>query len=192
MNKFHDSLQKYLDIYAGQETYFSNDTRSLEFYKEYPLNKNRQDIIQKISVIADADLHKFNAQDDLADHILKLNIDPRLAKGDLSVVEDIAKLTLNGVGKNLLHAASEYCNLHRPDVFPIYSEQHFPFYKQYIKEHKLGINPEDLNQYQVFAKALNDIIDRYHIRGKLNYLQMRKFAWIYAAKVLAEAHPSKD
>ena len=187
MNTFQQSLKKYINIYIGQETYFASDMRNLEFYKKYPSNSDREAVHQKLSVMDDADFTKLQIQDAMTEHILKLNVDPRLAKGDLSVVDEIAHITISGNTFYLLHFASAYCNLHRPDVFPIYSDQHVEFYKRYIIENKLALNPDALNQYGVFTKALDDLITRLGIKGKLNYLQIRKFAWVYAEKVLEEA-----
>jgi hypothetical protein len=39
----------------------------------------------------------------------------------------------------------------------------------------------------VFSKALSDLIDRLKIKGKMDYLRMRKFAWLYAEIVVNEA-----
>jgi hypothetical protein len=82
-----------------------------------------------------------------------------------------------------------YRNLHKPDVFPVFADQFQNFYKRYIKEYKLDINPEELNHYDAFTKAQDDLVTRYGVKGKMNYLQMRKFAWIYMEKVLQEADP---
>lgn len=189
MTKFQESLKKYLDLYADQEMYFTNDIRNLEFFKANPLNTKLEDIQQKLSLMNDSDFIKLGASEMMAKHILDLKIDPRIAKNDLLVVPDIARITINGKEENLLHFASVYCNLHKPDVFPIFADQFQNFYKRYIKEYKLDINPEGLNRYDVFTKAQDDLITRYGVKGKMNYLQMRKFAWIYMEKVLQEADP---
>lgn len=191
MTPFQESLKKYLEIFLSQETYFVNDTRNLEFFKKNSKNTTLEEISLKLSVMDDADFVRLGANEVVAKHILSLNIDPRLAKGDLTVVEDIAHVTVNGQEQHLLHFASSYCNLHRPDVFPIYSDQHIEFYKRYFKEHSLPLNPAEFNRYPVFTQALNDLVTRYGLKNKLNYLQMRKFGWLYAEKVLQEASPFK-
>jgi hypothetical protein len=189
MTKFQELLKKYLDLYGNQEPYFTNDTRNLEFFKTYPANTKLEDITQKLSVMNDTEVNQLVAQEVIAKHILELRIDPGLTKNDFSVVSDIARITLNGKEENLLHFASVYCNLHKPDIFPIYSDQFLDFYKRYIKEYKLDINPTELNRYDVFTKAQADLINRYGISRKMNFLQMRKFAWVYMEKILQEADP---
>ena len=188
MNRFDEVLNKYLDIFAGQEMCFINDTRNLELFAQNPGNNNIDDVRTKISALKDdAEIKQLSGIDDMANHILNLNIDDRLKKGDLTVVEDIANITVNEKPYHFLHFASSYCNLHRPDVFPIYSEQHLDFYKQYIKNNHLALDPNKLNTYAVFSAALDDLLTRTGVKGKMNYLHIRKFGWLYADHILQES-----
>lgn len=187
MSKFDETLKKYLDTFHNQETYFTEDTRNLELYAANPANAREEDIRVKLSALTDADFVKLGAIEEMTKHILKLNIDAKLKAGDLSVVEDIANVTLNGKKQYLLRAASQYCNLHRPDVFPIYSDEHIDFYKNYIKEYNLKLTENDLMTYKGFSAALNDLVSRLGLKGKMNYLQIRKFGWLYAKKVVDES-----
>ncbi len=187
MSPFQTILKKYLDTFADQERYFVNDMRNLEFFKENPVNSSAEDIIMKLSALHDPDLTSNNITQEMIDHILQLKIDPRLQKGDLTIVEDIAQLHAKGKSFNLLHFASVYCNFHRPDVYPIYSEQFHDFYKQYIKENNLPLDPENISSYDTFSKALNDLSERLKLKGKLDYLHLRKFAWLYAELIIQES-----
>lgn len=188
MSTFQAALKKYVDIFLGQEMYFLNDTRNLELFEKHPTNSNPEDVRMKVSSISDdPGLQHLPNPDDVINHIVKLNIDARLKKGDLSVVEEIAHVTVMGKPQYLLHFASVYCNYHRPGVFPIYSDQHLDFYKRYIREHNLPLDPEKLNTYETFTKALNDFVDRLGLTGKMNYLQLRKFGWLYADTVATES-----
>lgn len=188
MTKFDTSLRKYLDIFTSQEMYFVNDLKNLEVFAKYPNNVNADDIVVKLSAMNDMDIIKNTLMDDMIAHILDLKIDDRIKKGDLSVVEDIANIEAKGKTFHLLHFASVYCNFHRPDVFPIYSEQHIDFYKKYIKENNLSLDPEKINTYEVFSKALDDLVKRLSLTGKMNYLHLRKFGWVYAESVVKEAN----
>ncbi len=188
MSTFQTALKKYVDIFLGQEMYFLNDTRNLELFEKHPTNSNPEDVRMKVSSISDdPGLQHLPNPDDVINHIVKLNIDARLKKGDLSVVEEIAHVTVMGKPQYLLHFASVYCNYHRPGVFPIYSDQHLGFYKRYIREYKLPLDPEKVNTYETFTKALDDLVQRLGLTGKMNYLQLRKFAWLYAESVVNES-----
>ena len=189
MAEFKTVLKKYLNTFEGEETYFADDTKNLALFKANPTNNKAEDIRLKVSVI-NSDLRSNNVTEEMIAHILKLNIDNRLQNGDLTLVEDIANIEDKGQQHNLLHFASVYCNLHDPDTFPVYSEQHFSFYRKYIEEYKLPLDIEKLNTYPVFCAALNDLINRLGLKGKMNYLQIRKFGWLYAENVLRESAPA--
>lgn len=188
MNKFDIALKKYLDIFAGQEMFFINDERNLELFAANPLNNTTEDIQTKISALKDdPEIKQLSGLDDLVSHILNLKIDDRLQRGDLTLVEDIAHITINGKPQHFLHFASVYCNLHRPDVYPIYSEQHFDFYRQYMKIHHLSLDPDKLNTYAVFSEVLDDLLTRKGVKGKMNYLHIRKFGWLYMDHIMKES-----
>jgi len=188
MTTFETALKKYLALFADQEMVFINDARNLELFKKNSLNTNLDEIRTKISALNDdPDIKQLSGLDDMANHIMKLNVDDRIKQSDLSVVEDIANITVNGKAYHFLHFASLYCNLHRPDIFPIYSEQHFPFYREYIKRNNLKLDPDKLNTYAVFSAALDDLLTRTGVKGKMNYLHIRKFGWLYIDHVMKEA-----
>jgi hypothetical protein len=188
MSKYDAALKKYIAIFESQEMYFVNDIRNLELFEKNPSNKTEEDIRIKVSAINDdMEIRQLPDINDMIDHILKLNIDDRLKRGDLSLVEDIASITANGKSFHFLHFASVYCNFHRPDVYPIYSEQHFDFYRQYIKVNNLKLDPDKLNTYAVFSAALEDLIIRIGVKGKMNYLHLRKFGWLYIDHVVKES-----
>jgi hypothetical protein len=189
MATFETVLKKYLDTFKDQEMYFVDDIRNLELFKDNAANTTAESIRMKVSTV-NSELRANNITEEMIAHILKLNIDSRLKKGDLTLVEDIAKLQSKGREYNMLHFASVYCNLHDPETFPIYSDQHFAFYRNYIKAFKLPIDPGNLATYPVFCSVLNDLIKRLGLKGKMNYLHIRKFGWLYAENVLNESGAS--
>jgi hypothetical protein len=167
---------------------FINDTRNLELFAKNPLNTHADEVKTKLSALKDdPELKQISSLDDMVNHIINLKIDDRLQRGDLSLVDDIANITISGKPYHFLHFASAYCNLHRPDVYPIYSEQHFNFYKEYIKVNNLKLDPDKLNTYPVFAAALDDLLTRTGVKGNMNYLHIRKFGWLYIDHVMKEA-----
>lgn len=186
MTKFETALKKYLDIFASQEMYFVNDLKNLELFEKTPGNKDAVDVRTKVSAVNDRDVGNLGIIENVVGHIHNLNIDERLSKNDIAVVEDISKVKVGNQEHHLLHFASVYCNYHKPDVYPIYSEQYLDFYRKYITENKLPLDPGKINTYDVFTKALNDLVGRLGLTGKMNYLHLRKFAWLYAEHVVKE------
>jgi hypothetical protein len=186
MNNFDTILKKYLEIFADQEMYFVNDTKTLENFRLNPENTEADIIRMKVGLVNDRDMKLAINPEDMVRHIMRLNFDSRINSEDLALVNDIANIR-GETESVLLHFASAYCNFHRPDVFPIYSAQFLEFYREYIKHYQLPLDSAKLDTYSVFCAALTDLINRLELPDKMNYLQLRKFAWLYAEKVLEEA-----
>jgi len=187
MSDLNTVLKKYFELFKGQEGYFKADITNLDFFKKNPRNETREDIRLKVSAINEKSLNDLAGAEEMVEHIYGLKIDSRLAANDISLVEDIANLKIRGTREHMLHFASQYCNYHKPDVYPIYSEQHFKLYERYIAEHKLNIKMDDLKKYEVFKTVLDDVLNRHAMKEKLNYIEVRKFGWLYFDKVLQES-----
>ena len=56
----------------------------------------------------------------MAKHIIDMQIDERLQSGDLTLVNELALITLKKKQKNFYSFASKYCSHHNPTAFPIY------------------------------------------------------------------------
>ncbi len=181
--KLEEKIKSYVSKLKGQEGYFIDDIKTIDYFALNPSNTKLEDIKLKIGMVSDRDLDQAGASESMAKHILDLKIDPRLKANDLDVVEDIAGVEVNGKKMNLLRFASLYCNFHNPDVYPIYSDQHLDMYRNYIAEHKLSVKPEDLVHYKVFKSVLDDVMNRFKVRHQLNYQQVRKLGWLYIDKI---------
>ena len=88
------------------------------FQKQVPGNNQRHDILFKVAALCGLyeDLH-VNAER-MTDHILAIkNFDIRLAKGVMSLVDDIAKYSDKSYFA--VYFAQMYCGYHRPDLYPM-------------------------------------------------------------------------
>src|SRR5688572_30479254 len=143
MNDFDTILKKYLEIFADQEMYFVNDTKTLENFRLNPANTEAEVIRMKVGLVNDRDMKLAINPEDMVRHIMKLNIDSRINSEDLTLVDDIAGID-GEPEPALLHFASAYCNFHKPDVFPIYSVQYLEFYREYITRYQLPLDSAKL------------------------------------------------
>ena len=96
-----NEVEKYLLKWRQLEKYY-NQERALNklFFDLCPKNDDIEDILLKCSTLNafyTTNIFDINA---VANHILSLEIDERLEKGDLSLVEDIAKVKV-GNPKNI-------------------------------------------------------------------------------------------
>ena len=186
MSLFGEKLHEYVDKFKHEEGYFVRDLENIRFFSEYPDNTKMDSVMLKLSAINHHDIEKLSVIRPMADHIVSLNIDPKIQLHDLSVVEDIARLSFHGKTFYLLNFASIYCNYHKPGVFPIFSEQHMDFYRGYNIEHHLN-DDVDTFGYVAFKNTLDDMLTRYHLKDQLNYFEARKLGWLYLDKIIAES-----
>lgn len=186
-----EELKSQFDILKVEEQYFIKDQKNMDYFALNPTNTDRQEILTKISAINSRELNDISGAQDMADHILKLNIDNRLQKNDLSVVEEIANISIHGKKHRLMNFASVYCNYHKPEVYPIYSDQHTDFMKEYIKELKLDIDINKLDDYLVRKALIDDIVLRFFSDKDVNYFQARKFGWLYLDKFIEQARAKR-
>lgn len=104
------------------ENYFLQE-RSLKklFTITYPENKDIDNVLIKVCSLNDFYSTNIYSPFTVAKHIISLNIDDKLIKEDLSVVNEIALIKMNGNKLiNFYSFATKYCSHHKPDVFPIY------------------------------------------------------------------------
>ena len=103
-----EQMKEAFNTLKGEEMYFISDQRHFKYFAEYPLNNDKEVVRSKISVINNKELNDVNGAEYMIDHILSLNIDERLNRNDLGVVEDIANITINGIKYRLMNFASIY------------------------------------------------------------------------------------
>jgi len=105
-----------LENYALQESALNK-----LFYQTYPDNKDIDDVLVKVSVLNDFYSTNIFSPFKVAKHIIDLDIDERLAAGDVALVNEIARVDMdNGTVKNFYSFATKYCSHHKPLDYPIY------------------------------------------------------------------------
>lgn len=116
-----EEVEKYLILWNSLPDYVAQE-RALEklFFGDFKYNDNLENILIKYSVLNDFYRTNIFKIYSVATHILSLNIDERLANGDPTLVDDIAKVTISGKNKYFYSFASKYCSHHNPNAYPIY------------------------------------------------------------------------
>ena len=145
-------VEKYLNKWDSLENYVLQES-SLDklFFKTYPKNDDINDILIKCSSLNDFYSTNIFSIFSVAKHILKLNIDKRLKEGDATLVNDIAKVKINGKDKNFYSFATKYCSHHFPTIYPIYDyyvEKVLLYFRD--KDHFLYFKKSDLKKYDLF------------------------------------------
>lgn len=114
-------VESYLRSWDDLENYhLQEDALDKLFFSLCPENRGISDILLKVAALNDFYSTNIFSVYPVAKHIQSLDIDSRLRSGDVSVVKDIQKVTINNVEKNFYSFATKYCSHHKPLDFPIY------------------------------------------------------------------------
>ena len=161
-----------LEDYTAQE-----DAIDRLFHGEFAKNDNLQNILIKCSVLNDFYSTNIFKIYPVAKHILSLNIDDRLKKGDPSLVDDIAKVSINNKDKYFYSFASKYCSHHNQLDFPIYDSYVHKVLKYYRNVDRFFIFDEnDLKVYSKFKDILIQFRSFYKL-DKYNLKELDKYLW---------------
>ena len=113
----------------------------------------------------------------VAKHILSLDIDTRLKEGDVSVVADIQKVTINGIERNFYSFATKYCSHHKPLQYPIYDNYVNKILCYFHQQDRFTeFKAEDLKDYVKFKRTLLDFQNYYGLE-KFNLKEIDKYIW---------------
>ena len=160
---------------------YSNQEKALDklFMDICRRNDNIEDILIKCSSLND--FYSTNIFDihTVAQHILSLHIDERLKDGDLSLVNDIAHVEVNGKDHFFYSFATKYCSHHQPEQYAIYdnyvekvllsmnSRKHKPF---------ANFKREDLKDYETYMSVIKAFQERFGLMG-YNIKQLDQYLW---------------
>ena len=170
-------VERYLAKWDSLENYvLQENALDKLFFKIYPNNTEIDDILIKASSLNDVYSTNIFSIFSVAKLIHKLNIDERLKNNDVTLVNDIANVEINGKKKNFYSFATKYCSHHNPIEFPIYDsyvEKVLIYFNKKDKFHKF--KKEDLKNYSKFKEALISFkkfygIDEYNLKDVDRYI----------------------
>ena len=115
------------------------------------------DILLKVSTLNDFYSTNIFFVYPVAKHILSLGIDARLKAGDVTLVNDIKQITINGTQRNFYSFASKYYSHHNPLDYPIY-DSYVDAVLRYFRNRDAfsSFADGDLKDYVHFKSALID------------------------------------
>ncbi|MEQ8191787.1 MAG: hypothetical protein ABRQ39_27730 [Candidatus Eremiobacterota bacterium] len=117
-----DEVAKYLLSWDKLENYALQESALNKLFSQiYPQNKDIDDVLIKVSALNDFYSTNIFYSFNVAKHIVALNIDDRLIAGDVTLVNDIARVKMDNGSERILYSfASKYCSHHKPLDYPIY------------------------------------------------------------------------
>ena len=127
----------------------------------------------------------------MAKQILSLGIDARLKAGDVTLVNDIKQITINGTERNFYSFASKYCSHHNPLDYPIY-DSYVDVVLRYFRNRDrfTSFVDGDLKDYVHFQGALIDFRVFYGLE-EYNLKQLDKYVWLLGKEYFPKNYGKK-
>lgn len=172
-----EEVERYLRSWEALEDYAVQEAALDDLFRQHcPENKSLSDILLKTAALNTFYSTNIFSVTPVARHILALDIDPRLAAGDLSLVDDLQRVELGGKEKRFYSFASKYCSHHAPEVFPIYDsyvEKMLCHFRD--RDGFFAFRDHELKDYAFFRGVLARFqavygLERYSIRDVDKYL----------------------
>ena len=157
-----------------------------ELCKIFPGNKDYKGVLLKSIVINKLYSTQIIAIKNVARHIFDLDIDARLNQGDVQVVDQIAKLTINGKGRRNYAFATKYCSFHNPSSYPIYDSFVDKVLRAYQRQDRFSPQPlGNLKDYRRFKEVLQEFVNFYGL-GKPSARELDYFLYGFGNEKFAK------
>lgn len=149
-------VEHYLNVWKKLDNYQLQENALDKLFLELcPMNTDISDILLKVSTLNDFYSTNIFSVYSVAKHILSLSIDERLKTGDVRLVEDIKRISINGKERNFYSFASKYCSHHNPSAYPIYDSYVDKVLRYYRKRDGfLTFGDDNLKNYVQFKDIL--------------------------------------
>lgn len=173
-----EQVEYYLKKWNHLENYQLQEAALDKLFLELcPENKCIEDILLKASVLNDFYSTNIFSIYPVAKHILELEIDGRLHKGDPSLVMDIQQVEISGKVKHFYFFATKYCSHHNSLDFPIFDYYVEKVLKHFQKEDRfMKTNGVELTDYRNFKNILTEF-QRYYGLEQFTLKDIDKYLW---------------
>lgn len=165
-----DSLKNYTQQESSLRTLFS---------VTYPKNTNLDHVLIKVAALNDFYSTHVTFRSQFAEHIIRLNIDDRLHHGEISLVNELAKITWeNGKNQTLISFASKYCNHHFPNKYVIYDyfvERVLTHFRD--QDHFYEFRNGSLKDYRTLHKTIQIFIEIYQLT-EFGLKDIDRYLWL--------------
>lgn len=167
----------FINYWNELPSYSDQEKALIKLFKEFSKNDNIENILIKCSSLND--FYSTNIFDihTVAQHILSLNIDKRLMDGDYSLVDDIARVKVNGKDHFFYSFATKYCSHHQPELYAIYDkyvEKVLLTMKE--RERFAEFNRDDLKDYGKYMDVIEAFQQTFGLT-QYNIKQLDQYLW---------------
>lgn len=173
-----EEVNEYIQKWDGLEDYV-NQENALDklFMVLCKDNLSIENILIKCSALNDfysTNIYKIH---NVAQHYFYQNIDSRLEIGDLSLVSDLAHITINEKPFYFYSFASKYCSHHRPEIFPIYDSYVHKLLMYFRnRDNFYKFKAQDLKDYASYTDIILNLRSYYGLES-YTIKEIDKYLW---------------
>ena len=171
-------VEKYLKSWKNLKNYkLQEDALDKLFFELLPSNEEISDILLKVATLNDFYSTNIFSVYPVAEHILSLKIDERLRQGDVTLVNEIQNVTINGVTRKFYSFSTKYCSHHNPKEYPINDSYVEKVLKYFRKTDKFSnFKNADLKDYQKFKNIIIAFREYYGLE-EFNLKEIDQYLW---------------
>ena len=171
-------VEKYLKSWNNLKNYkLQEDALDKLFFELLPRNEEISDILLKVATLNDFYSTNIFSVYPVAEHILSLKIDERLRQGDVTLVNEIQNVAINGVTRKFYSFSTKYCSHHNPKEDPIYDSYVEKVLKYFRKTDKFSkFKNADLKDYQKFKNIIIAFREYYDLE-EFNLKEIDQYLW---------------
>lgn len=174
-----EELERYIENWKGKVDYQNQEAALDKLFGLCPKNSDIKDVLLKSTVLNIFYSTQIRDIKPVAKKIVGMNIDHRLAEGDLTLVDDFGKVR-RGDGKEvgIYSFATKYCSHHKPDVYPIYDSFVDTMLCYFQRRDKFySFKPQQLLSYSLFYEVMVAFREYYGLT-KYSFKLVDKYLWL--------------
>jgi hypothetical protein len=179
-------VQKYLTaLKTYRDSKMFNQEKALsELFKNYLSNTSLQNVLLKVSCLNDFYSTGIIDTYSVAKTIFDLDVDSKLAAGDLSLVNKISSETKEKCEskRREYSFASKFCSFQKPEIYPIYDSRNEIILNYYKNEIKIVSNKIE-SDYCEYVKVINEYKTVFAL-DSFSYKEIDRFNWMFVNTVL--------
>lgn len=158
------------------------------FHHLCPENKTITDILLKAATLNDFYSTNIFSIFPVAKHILELDIDARLLKGDLTLVDDLQLVFFGEKEHHFYSFASKYCSHHNEKDYPIYDSYVDEVLRYFrAKHHFEKFSNTELKEYGRFKDILI-AFQSYYGLTQFSLKEVDKYIWQLGKKYFPKSY----
>lgn len=181
-----DSVTRQLRVFDMTAGYHDADQAVAIVFDQWPRNRRIEEVLVKTTVLNRLYSTNVYGVYEVAKHIVGLDIEVRLKRGDANLVHDIADIKIGGKPRYLLSFASKYCHWHQPEHYQMYDSYVDGLLWQYRKNFDFArFRRAELRKYSRFLEVVDGLVSHFGLHG-FSRKEIDIFLWMEGRRVEAD------